>query len=242
VYSPTFVAQGTVLRDILKEHVSIGTTDQEVYQTCHDVFVKIVSHDTPIYKLSPKAGEILKLAGNCCSTLQISYQNMIGQILINSGLEDELDIASTYLNKLKQQHSWKFGFGYGGPCYPRDNRSFVHYSKTLGMDYKLGILVDEFNQSHVDFLVGYLLDKNINSLPFYFEYVSYKKGVNMFEESHQLKVCEKLLQAGHTVYIEPSEFLLESNKQQLSNIYSRVNFVKLEDIKQQGIDIYCVNF
>jgi UDPglucose 6-dehydrogenase len=242
VYSPTFVAQGTVLRDIPKERVSVGTDNQEVFQACQDVFSKIIDHDAVIYKLSRKAGEILKLAGNCCSTLQITYQNMIGQILINSGLEDELDIASKYLNALKQQHQWKFGFGYGGPCYPRDNRSFVHYSKILGMDYNLGTLVDDFNQSHVEFLVCHLLDKNVNKLPFYFEYISYKKGVSMFEESHQLKVCEKLLQAGSTVYIESTEFLSESIKQQLSTVYSCVNFVKLEDIQQQGIDVYCVNF
>lgn len=242
VYSPTFVAQGSVLHDIKHEQVSIGTNDQELYQSCHDIFSKIISPDTSVYKLSPKAGEILKLAGNCCNILQISYQNMIAQIMLNSELEDDLDTASKYLNEFKQERQWKFGFGYGGPCYPRDNRSFVHYAKTIGMDYPLGTLVDKFNQDHVQFLTEYLLHKNLDKKAFYFEYISYKKGVDIFEESHQLQVCKKLLDSGATVYIEPSEFLPENITQSLLNSYSTVMFTELVDLKKAGIDIYHINF
>lgn len=240
VYSPTFVAQGTVIRDIQNPHsLSIGTTNHAVAKQCQDVFSKIVANDTPIFIFNPLTAEILKLAGNCKATMQISYFNMIGQILLDRGLQDDLDNACSYLNFVKLKNMFSFGFGYGGPCYPRDNRSFVHYAKSIGMDYPLGELLDTFNQNHVVWLTKYFIKSNKDNLPFYFEYVSYKKGVNIFEESHQLAVCKNLLRQGHTVYIELSEFLLPKIKQDLSEEFE--NLVKFVTINDLNTNVYKVD-
>lgn len=240
VYSPTFVAQGTVVRDIQSPHsLSIGTTNSEVAQQCQDVFSKIVKDDTPIYVVNPLTAEILKLAGNCKAIMQISYFNMIGQILLNRGLEEDLDSACSYLNFIKLKNHFSFGFGYGGPCYPRDNRSFVHYAQSIGMDYPLGELLDQFNQDHVAWLTEYFINNNKDNLPFYFEYVSYKKGVNIFEESHQLAVCKNLLRKGHLVFVESSEFLLPKIQQDLSEEFT--NLVKFVKINNLTTNIYKIN-
>jgi hypothetical protein len=78
-------------------------------------------------------------------------------------------------------------------------------------------------------------------LPFYFDYVSYKKGVNIFEESHQLKICKKLLESGAKVYIEPSVYLLPIIVKELEQQFlNNVEFVSYKDLAQQGIDVYNV--
>ena len=94
------------------------------------------------------------------------------------------------------------------------------------------------NQSHVNFLTDFFIKNNVDDLPYYFEYVSYKKGVNMFEESHQLQVCKKLLVNGATVFIEPSKFLLPMIQEDLSKEFSKVNFVSLENLTNQSIPVY----
>ena len=233
VYCPTFSAQGSVLNDIKNPHtLSLGTTDQSAADRCKSVFSKLVESETPIYVVDPTTAEILKLAGNCRATMEISFANMIGQILVKNGLEHDIETASRYLSFIKLRTRWKYGFGYGGPCYPRDNRSFVHYTQKIGMDYPLGRLIDEFNESHVEFLTNYFVEDNAERLPFYFEYVSYKKGVAIFEESHQLKVCKKLLDLGFDVYIELTEFLMPVIISELSNKYeSRVQFVRPGDLE-----------
>jgi nucleotide sugar dehydrogenase len=217
VYMPTFVAQGTVIRNI--ENVPcliIGTRDKSVATKCQDVFCAIAKTDPYIFNVYPKTGEILKLASNCKQTMQISFINMIGQLLLDQGLDDDLTAAGDFLNKAKSGLNYKFGFGFGGPCFPRDNRSMVHFAKSIDMDYPLGTLIDQFNQDHVLWITNYLMKKNTENLPFYFEYVSYKKGVAQFEESHQLQVCKNLLRKGNIVYIEDSEFLLSKIKNDLS--------------------------
>jgi nucleotide sugar dehydrogenase len=236
-YSPTFVAQGTVVRDIQNPHtLSIGTTNQNVARQCQEVFSTIIDDNTPIYIMNPVTAEILKLAGNCRAIMNISFFNMIGQVLLNCGLEKDMNTAAEYLNFIKINHKFKFGFGYGGPCYPRDNRAFIQYTQEIGMDYPLGELLDNFNQDHIEWLTNYFIKNNSSNLPFYFSYVSYKKGVTIFEESHQLAVCRNLLHNGHTVYIELSEFLLPKIQQDLSNEFTNtVKFVKLSDIGADNV-------
>ena len=241
VYSPTFVAQGTVVRDIQNPHtLSIGTDNLDVARRCQEVFNTIIKDNTPIYIMNPETAEILKLAGNCRAIMNISFFNMIGQVLLNSGLEKDMNIAAEYLNFIKIDHKFKFGFGYGGPCYPRDNRAFIQYTQEIGMDYPLGALLDNFNQDHIEWLTNYFIKNNSDNLPFYFSYISYKKGVNIFEESHQLAVCRNLLRKGYNVYVELSEFLLPKIQQDLSNEFTNtVKFVKLSDLNTN--DIYNID-
>ena len=111
VYSPTFVAQGTVVHDIQNPHtLSIGTENLEIAQKCREVFGAIVNKDTPIYDMKPITAEILKLVGNCKIIMTISFFNMIGQILLNQGLEKDINIACEYLNFVKIKSKFKFGF------------------------------------------------------------------------------------------------------------------------------------
>jgi nucleotide sugar dehydrogenase len=238
VYCPTFAAQGTVMRNIRDpKSLLLGTNNVEVAEQCRKLFIEVCGEDTPVHIVEPTTAEILKLAGNCKATLEISFFNMISQIVINAGLKHNLDQVDRYLNLVKTKQQWGHGFGFGGPCFPRDNRSMVHYANKLGIDFRLGNTIDEFNQQHVKFLTNYFLQDNINDLPYYFEYITYKPGVNILEESHQLKVCKKLLEAGKQVYVENTKFLLPFIIDELSAQYPNIEFVTLAE---KNIPVYNV--
>lgn len=243
VYCPTFVAQGSVLRDITNPHTfSLGTKNSAIAVECKKIFSKILTDpdSTPIYEMQPLTAEILKIAGNCRATLLISFFNMIGECLLHNNLEEDLDTAMQYLNFVKKATVWNFGFGFGGPCYPRDNRSFEHYVKQIGMEYPFAGIVDQFNHSHDRFLTEFLLKQNDNCLPFYFEYISYKKGVDIFEESRQYNVCQQLLNSGAKVYVEDTVFLPAHIKSELKHRFdSLVQFVNLKDITES---VYPIKF
>jgi UDP-glucose 6-dehydrogenase len=231
-----------VLADLVDPHtVSVGTENLAVADTCKKVFGSIIVQGTPIYVMKPMTAEILKLAGNCRATMEISYFNMIGQILLNQNLEQDLDTACLYLNFVKKTARWKFGFGFGGPCYPRDNRAMVHYANKIGLDFPLGKLVDQFNINHILWLTEHAISKNENNLPFYFPYISYKPGVSIIEESHQLRVCMNLLNKGKTVYIESSKFLSpETQDALIKEFTNQVKFVKINDLDKE--DVYTISF
>lgn len=244
VYSPTFAAQGTVLYDIENPvALLLGTTNNQVAEKCKNVFTNIIPQDTSVHQLNPTTAEILKIASNCYATMRINYFNMIGQILITSGLDSDLDKANHYLSAAdRRKGNLRFGFGYGGPCYPRDNQSFTNFINKIGMKYDYAEINDRFNQGHVDFLTNYFLTSNTEGSDFYFPYISYKPGVRIFEESHQLAVCCNLLATGARVFVEPTNFVDPDIQETLQCQWgNQIQFKSLADLEKNGHVLYKID-
>jgi len=178
--------------------------------------------------MSTTAAEITKIAINCFLTTKISYANMLGDVLTMAGCGDEIvgvlgaigadtRIGRKYLN---------YGLGYGGPCLPRDNRAFAAFAKKLGMNYNLGFVVDGINNEHAEFICNFYENLNKRNLPFYFDYITYKKGTDILTESQQYRFCTDLLDRGHTVYIHNDKRVINQIYDSLVAKYdSRVRFV-----------------
>jgi len=244
VYSPTFAAQGTVLHDIENPvGLLLGTENNEVAAKCSGVFTNIIPADTPVHQVSATTSEILKIASNCYGTIRINFFNMLGQILIKSGLDHDLNKSDAYLSGVdRRKGNLRFGFGYGGPCYPRDNWAFANFIESIDMKYPYGEINDQFNNEHVDFLTDYFLRTNTDSVPFYFAYISYKPGVRIFEESHQLAVCRNLLAKGAQIFVEPTQFIDPDIQMELEQTWGdRIQFVSLKELEQHGHLLYKID-
>ena len=221
-YNPEFIAQGTIIKDLRRaDMVLIGGNRNETYDQLCELYNRIQETPPKISIMSTNAAELVKLAVNCYLTTKISYANMVGQVMSLSGMEEEIPtvlgaigddsrVGRKYLN---------FGFGFGGPCLPRDNRAFAAHAKQLGLDYNLGETTDNFNNEHATFLKENFIYKNIDNLPFYFDYVSYKQGTDILTESQQYKLCIDLLDDGYTVYINDNDAIMDMITKDLSEKY-----------------------
>ena len=239
-YNPEFIAQGTIIKDLrTADMVLIGGKRNDTYDQLCEIYNRIQETPPKISIMSTTAAELVKLAVNCFLTTKISYANMVGQVMALSGMEDEIPtvlgaigddsrIGRKYLN---------FGFGFGGPCLPRDNRAFASYAKKLGLDYNLGSTTDNFNNDHATFLKDYFVYRNPQNLPFYFDYVSYKKGTDILTESQQYRLCVDLLDDGYTVYINDIDAIMDRISDDLSDKYpDTVKFGEPDD------DVYPIKF
>jgi UDP-glucose 6-dehydrogenase len=153
---------------------------------------------------------------------------MLGDVLTMAGCGDEIvgvlgsigadtRIGRKYLN---------YGLGYGGPCLPRDNRAFAAFAKKLGMVYNLGFVTDGINNEHAQFVCNFYENMNKKNIPFYFDYVTYKKGTDILTESQQYRLCTDLLDRGHTVYIHNDRRVIDQIYDDLVTKYnSRIKFV-----------------
>jgi len=221
-YNPEFIAQGTIINDLrTADMVLIGGKRNESYDQLCEIYNRIQETSPKISIMSTTAAELVKLAVNCFLTTKISYANMVGQVMALSGMEDEIPtvlgaigddsrVGRKYLN---------FGFGFGGPCLPRDNRAFASYAKKLGLDYNLGSTTDNFNNEHATFIKDYFVYRNPENLPFYLDYVSYKKGTDILTESQQYRLCIDLLDDGYTVYINDIDAIMDRISDDLSDKY-----------------------
>ena len=225
-YNPEFIAQGSIVDDLENADMVLiggsGTHGALLEEIYHKIQVPIPS----IHHMSTKAAELTKIALNCFLTTKISYANMIGEVLALSKMEREIGtvlkaigsdsrIGNKYLG---------FGFGFGGPCFPRDNRAFAAYAKSVGVEHNIGTTTDNFNEAHADFIKEYVLYHNHDKKPFCFRYLTYKPGTDILTESQQYRLCLDLLNEGYTVYC-----IDDTLKEQLDD---RIKFITapLEDV------------
>ena len=221
-YNPEFIAQGTIIKDLRRaDMVLIGGKRNETYDQLCELYNRIQEIPPKISIMSTTAAELVKLAVNCYLTTKISYANMVGQVMSLSGMEEEIPTVLGAIGDDTRvgRRYLSFGFGFGGPCLPRDNRAFAAYAKELGLEYNLGETTDNFNDKHSDFLKENFIYKNIDNLPFYFDYVSYKKGTDILTESQQYKLCIDLLDDGYTVYIDDNDAIMDMITKDLSEKY-----------------------
>lgn len=227
-YNPEFIAQGSIIRDLQHaDMVLIGGKSNEVYDELCELYNKIQVTQPKISLMSTTAAELVKLAVNCYLTTKISYANMVGEVMTLSGLGDEIKTVLSAIGDDSRvgRKYLNYGYGFGDPCLPRDNRAFAAYAKKQGLEYNLGETTDNFNEQHATFLLGQVIKQNSKGLPFYFDYISYKKGTDMLVESQQYKLCLDLLDAGYTVYIDDIESIINQVKDELTNRYGdRVQF------------------
>jgi nucleotide sugar dehydrogenase len=229
-YNPEFIAQGEIVKGLEQSDiVLIGTEYPELGNSLIKIYEKIQTTPVNAHIMSPKSAEITKISINCFLTTKISFANMIGDILMKSGLNSEIDTVLSAIGgdtRVGKKYM-KYGFGFGGPCLPRDNRALGYYSKNLGMELNLPLTVDNFNKEHALFLKDHYMSLNPNKeVPFVMNYITYKRGSDILEESQQFKLCVDLLEEGYFVNVIEIDEVVK-NLQSLSENYNgRLKFYK----------------
>ena len=203
-YNPEFIAQGSIVKDLRHADMVLVGGEGKHTSVLNEIYDKIQKgySDAHVHNMSTTAAELTKIAVNCYLTTKVSYANQVGQVMIKSGLEDEVDTVLKAIgsdDRIGRKYLG-FGFGFGGPCFPRDNRAFAAYARAVGVDHAIGETTDNFNNEHADFLRDYYLNKNQDELPFCFKYLTYKPGIDILTESRPYDLALALLEEGYKVY------------------------------------------
>lgn len=217
-YNPEFIAQGQIIQDQLNpDIILIGQGNEFVGKWLKDFYFKFCDNNPKFHIMERLSAEITKLSLNCFLTTKIAYANMIGDICIIAGAEqnkvlkaigDDSRIGPKYL---------KYGYGYGGPCFPRDNKTLARYADTLGYEAKISKANDESNNQHLDFMVKQ--KSNIVLDTFIFNTVTYKKGTTIIEESQQLLVAVTLANMGYKVIIKEHLEVIKQVKELYGDLF-----------------------
>jgi UDPglucose 6-dehydrogenase len=202
-YNPEFIAQGTIIRDQVHcDTVLIGEADEYAGKLIAEIYKKIVE-STPVYtRMNRTEAELTKLSINCFLTTKISYANMIGDIADRLGCSSEKVLEAIGTDSRIGNKYLKPGFGFGGPCFPRDNRALAKCAEGVGVDAVIVKATDEMNRKHLDYqLQDFLKNSPDKKKPVEIEFVSYKKDSILIEESQQLKFALLLKKLGYNVVV-----------------------------------------
>ena len=246
-YNPEFIAQGSIINDLrTADMVLLGSNPREdndkIIKEIKTLYQKIQTTRAIVCSMSTTAAEITKIGVNCFLTTKISYANMLGDVLHLSGCGDEVTCVLNAIgtdSRIGRKYLG-YGFGYGGPCLPRDNRAFAAFAKSLGLEYNLGYVTDEINNQHSKFVCDFYDKINDKNLPFYFDSITYKKNTDILTESQQYRLCKDLLDRGYKVYIRNDNRVTPQVCDELFDKYGeKVQFV--DDQKYITESVFVVN-
>lgn len=240
-YSPKFVSKGELVKGLKEsDTILIGTKYTSVSEALLDVLKKIQTPPIRSYTMSLLASEITKVAINSFLATKVSFANMIGEVLIKSGLSDEIDIVLSAIggNSFIGNKYLKYGFGYGGPYLPKDSRFMSSIVEEVAGDSNILKSVEEANKKHARFLKNFFMSKNPNkNIPFILESLTYKKGTDDLEESQKYQLCIDLLSEGYHVYVIDDNLLFKKLKYISEQYDNRLKFFKNTD----SVDGYKIN-
>lgn len=200
-YSPEFIALGSVIRDFLNpDFTLVGEFDRRSGDLIERCYKEILLRDAPCKRMSFENAELAKLAVNTYVTTKIAYANMIARLcealpggdvdIVTDALGADVRIGRKYLTG---------GFGYGGPCFPRDNKALTAFAAELGIDIRLPGEVDSANRAgavqHADKLAALVKPGSTVAVLG----LAYKPGSHVVEESAGLSLALELSSRGFRV-------------------------------------------
>jgi nucleotide sugar dehydrogenase len=214
-YNPEFIAQGSIINNQkYPDIVLIGSEDLELAECLSDIYKQMCENNPKIYVMDIVSAEIAKLALNCFVTTKIAYANMVGDVCKKIGADENKVLECIGEDSRVGKKYLNYGFGYGGPCFPRDNRAFYLAAKENGIEATISQSTDISNELHLKYQVEDFVRKNKNLKEFTFGPISYKPNTDIIEESQQLLFAIELSKH-FSITIEDSS----KNIEQVKKIY-----------------------
>ncbi len=212
-YNPEFIAQGNIIENQKNpDQVLIGEANEEAGNAIVEVYEKMCENKPVYCRMSRLSAEIAKIATNCFLTTKISFANSIGDLSKKVGAEPEKILAAIGADLRIGNKYLQYGFGFGGPCFPRDNRALGHFADQNGYDLLISKATDSVNQKHLEFQFEDYMKKFSKDNTIEFDGITYKKGSTLLDESQQLKLAEMLAKSGRKVIVKDIEKVIDEVK------------------------------
>jgi UDPglucose 6-dehydrogenase len=146
--------------------------------------------------------ELTKISVNTYVTTKISYANMIGEMcdripgadanVVTRAVGADSRIGNKYLRS---------AIGYGGPCFPRDNKAFAALGRKLGVRCDLAEATDRLNEHQLSRLIGAVEASAEPGETVAVLGLSYKPHTPVIEESQGVALAAMLADAGYKVTV-----------------------------------------
>lgn len=202
-YNPEFIALGSVVRDMLRpDMILIGESDAKAGQILEDIYKSSTESNPEIHRMNCVNAELTKISVNTFVTTKISYANMISDLcdhlpgadahVVNRAVGADSRVGKKYL---------KSAVGYGGPCFPRDNKAFAALGRRLGARCDLAEATDLINDHQLVRMMSAVEDNISEGGAVAVLGMSYKPHTGVVEAAHGVLLAERLANAGYEVVV-----------------------------------------
>lgn len=219
-YVPGFIAQGSIMRDQqCPDQVLIGEADSAAGDRIEAVFRRVWRNAPAVHRMPRLDAEIAKLATNAFLTMKIAFANGIGALALRAGGDPDRVLAAVGADPRIGDRFLRYGFGYGGPCLPRDNRALLAFAARHDSPLLQAEATDEMNRRHLDWLIGRWLAAHPDGEPIHVHSVAYKPGTEILDESQPLALAVALARAGRTVVVHDRPAVLATLQERFGDLF-----------------------
>jgi GDP-mannose 6-dehydrogenase len=196
-FNPEFMREASAVRDYFSPpRIVIGERAPGLTRRLLGLYDGI---DAPIFEVSFRLAESIKLLDNCFHALKVAFANEMGRLAFGIGLDPDL-LAELFLADRKLNVSPAYlrpGGPYGGSCLPKDLQAMLTLAREAGIELPVLAAVRDSNSRHLDFLFERIVATAPPPGPILLVGLSFKAGTDDLRKSPNLALAERLLQRGY---------------------------------------------
>ena len=191
VSNPEFLKEGTAVRDFLEpDRVVIGADSERARKIMAEVYSKFDRNK--IIFTDPRSAELIKYASNTFLAFCISFVNKQTQRYPDANI---LRVTERMRQEINPHGFFSIGLGFGGSCFPKDVKEFIHTVEKHGVDSKMLREIIEINEKQKTHFIpklvsklGYLDDKIVGILG-----LAFKPDTDDMREAPSINIVNKLM-------------------------------------------------
>ena len=220
-YNPETIAQGSILyNQAHPDCVYIGAEKGTLADEIEDVYSNVCLTMPTIHKMSRVSAELTKVSMNCFLSTKIAFANMVGDLAHKIGADPEDVLYAIGSDSRIGNKFFKYGHGFGGPCFPRDTRAFIRSAKDLGAYYDIVHSANESNKKHLKNMIEKTAAETPIDCAIRPDHVTYKPGVVILDDSEQLAWALALAEMGYKVVISDPEEVKRQLKERYGDLFT----------------------
>lgn len=222
VSNPEFLREGCAVDDLLHpDRVVIGSNDDRALAYMQKIYEPFVA---PVLVTDINSAELIKHAANSFLALKISYINAVANICEASGADVEKVAEGIGMDKRIGRSFLNAGLGYGGSCFPKDIKAFIHISETLGQPFGLLKEVEKINADQLERFLNKIREKLwvFREKKIALWGLAFKQNTDDVRESVAIKLAQKMLKEGAVLAATDPEAL--GTAQKLGELHGDISY------------------
>lgn len=197
--NPEFLQEGKAVENIFHpDRIVIGVESDRARQILEDIYRPL---NCPVVVVKISTAELVKHAANAFLSTKISFINMVADLCEVVGADVGEVAKGLGLDPRIGGQFLQAGIGFGGYCFPKDLRAFIHLAEEHRVDFGILKEVERVNIRRIQLFVK-KIQKAIwvlNGKTIGVWGLAFKADTDDIREAPSLKVVEMLLEEGANV-------------------------------------------
>jgi UDPglucose 6-dehydrogenase len=180
----------------------IGESDTRAGDMLEAIYRGSTDSNPEYQRMNLVNAELCKISVNTYVTTKISYANMIADMCDHlPGADADVVTRAVGADSRVGKKYLKPAIGYGGPCFPRDNKAFSAFGRKLGVNTALAEATDAINEHQFQRMIGAVEASAEPGASITILGMSYKPHTAVIEESQGVYLAKYLIEKGYSVSI-----------------------------------------